>query len=74
MLIPFLRRCGRFLKCERAVSALEYAVLAGVVLAGVGAAIIAFVADVDTAIGNLGDAIEAGSDTMDEADLSDATP
>ena len=46
MLIPFMRRCGRFLRCERAVSALEYAVLAGVVIAGVGAAIAAFTGNI----------------------------
>ena len=70
MLIPFLRRCGRFLACERAVSALEYAVLAGVVLAGVGAAIIAFTGNVTDAIESLGTTIESGADSLDEADLS----
>ena len=58
MIIPILRRCGRFLRCERAVSALEYAVLAGVVIAGIGAAIFTFSENIATAIGTLGDEIE----------------
>ena len=57
MFIRFLRRAGRFLSCERAVSTLEYAVLAGVVLAGVGTAIVAFTGDITTAINNLGDTV-----------------
>jgi len=71
MLIPFLRQCGRFLRCERAVSALEYAVLAGVVIAGVGAAIIAFTGDVTTAISGIGDAID---DTGTSAETLDMSP
>ena len=57
MLIPFMRRCGRFLHCERAVSALEYAILAGVVIAGVGAAIAAFSGNIADSIENIGKAI-----------------
>ena len=68
MIIPILRRCGRFLRCERAVSALEYAILAGVVLAGVGAAIVVFVGDVGDAIEDLGDQIETGAGTVDAED------
>ncbi|MCY3856676.1 MAG: hypothetical protein OXF78_10345 [Rhodospirillales bacterium] len=70
MLLPILRRCGRFLRCERAVSALEYAVLAGVVIAGVGVAIIAFTGDVATAIGQVGDAIDDTGTTAETLDMS----
>jgi len=65
MLLPFLRRCGRFLRCERAVSALEYAVLAGVVLAGVGVAIVTFTGDIATAITDLGDEVVVGAESVD---------
>ena len=58
MLLPILRRCGRFLRCERAVSALEYAILAGVVMAAVGTAIYAFSDNVADAIASLGGKIE----------------
>ena len=58
MLIPFMRRCGRFLRSERAVSALEYAVLAGVVIAGIGAAIVTFTGDLTTAMTNVGNAVK----------------
>ena len=57
MLIPFMRRCGRFLRCERAVSALEYAVLAGVVIAGVGAAVVTFTDSITGVIGTVGENI-----------------
>lgn len=70
MLIPFLRRCGRFLKCERAVSALEYAVLAGVVLAGVGAAIVVFTGDIADSIEDLGDEIVTATETVDTGDAN----
>ena len=71
MLIPLLRRCGRFLRCERAVSALEYAVLAGVVIAGIGAAIVTFTGDLTTAIENVGDAVGT-TDVDDVGNLSPA--
>ena len=73
MLLPILRRCGRFLRCERAVSALEYAILAGVVLAGVGAAIVVFVGNVGTAIEDLGDEVAQGAGTT-QAEDTDLTP
>lgn len=57
MLISLLRRSGRFLRCERAVSALEYAVMAGVVIAGVGAAIVAFTTDLGNAITGMGSTV-----------------
>ncbi len=72
MLIPFMRRCGRFLRSERAVSALEYAVLAGVVVAGVGTAIITFSESIGKALDNIGTSIE----TLDVEDpgVINATP
>ncbi len=70
MLISLLRRSGRFLRCERAVSALEYAVLAGVVIAGVGGAIIAFTDDISTAMTSLGTAVETTAATAPTGDLS----
>ncbi len=57
MLISSLRRSGRFLRSERAVSALEYAVMAGVVIAGVGTAIVAFTGDLTTAIDNMSNTV-----------------
>ena len=70
MLIPFMRHCGRFLRCERAVSALEYAVLAGVVIAGVGAAIFTFSETIATSIGTLGTKISTGVGTANKVDLN----
>ena len=73
MLIPFMRRCGRFLRSERAVSALEYAVLAGVVIAGVGAAIVTFSENVADGIKAIGTSkVETGAGTTTAPSL--ATP
>ena len=65
MLLPMLRRCGRFLRCERGVSALEYAILAGVVLSVVGVAIFTFSSSISDAIKGLGTEIEAGAGKID---------
>lgn len=56
-LIPFLRRCGRFFSCGEAVSALEYAILAGVIVAGVGVATMTFSGSIEKAIANIGTSI-----------------
>lgn len=51
------RRIRRFTKANEAVSALEYAILVGVITIGVGAAIAAFSKDVSDAIAAIGDGI-----------------
>ena len=48
------RRLRRFLKADEAVSALEYAVLVGVVVIGVGAAIATFTDTIQAAIADIG--------------------
>ena len=51
-----VRRClRRFLGARRAVSALEYAILVGVIVAGVGGALIAFSDSTETALSNIGE-------------------
>ena len=45
-----LRFLGRFVRAQEAVSALEYAIIVGVVVAGVGGALAAFTGDVEDAI------------------------
>jgi len=65
MLLPFMRRCGRFIRCERAVSALEYAILAAVIIGGIGTAIAAFSNSMNTSIDTLATSIGTG---MGEAD------
>ena len=70
MLIPFMRRCGRFLRSERAVSALEYAVLAGVVIAGIGTAIAAFSEQIAGSIGGLGTQISDGVNDVEAPTLT----
>jgi len=60
------RRLRCFFRDNEAVSALEYAVLAGVVVAGMGAAVVSFETE-------LTDAIEAVSTNLDgNTDVTDA--
>lgn len=48
----------RFVRANEAVSALEYAILVGVIAMGVGAAIVAFGGDIKTAMTNIGNKID----------------
>ena len=49
----------RFVRANEAVSALEYAILVGVIAVAVGTAIFAFGGKIQTAINNLGTGVEA---------------
>ena len=51
------RRLRRFLESTRGVSAIEYALLVGLVAVAVGAAIVAFSGDLQTTIANIGDQV-----------------
>ncbi len=44
------RRMGRYLRCTRGVAAMEYAIIVGVVVVGVGAAAVAFQTEITTFI------------------------
>ena len=48
------RRLRRFLKANEAVSALEYAILVGVVTIAVGAALVTFSGNITTALTDIG--------------------
>ena len=64
------RRLRRFLKADEAVSALEYAVLVGVVVVGVGGAVMAFSESVQNAIADVGAKVEETGGTAESVDLS----
>ena len=66
--LPFLRR---FAKAREAVSALEYAILVGIIVAAVAGALVAFSGNVEKAVKGIGTKIEA---TKDSADTPDLTP
>ena len=68
------RRLRRFLKADEAVSALEYAVLVGVVVVGVGGAIFAFSESVENAIADVGAAVEKTGDKAQSIDLTTGDP
>ena len=67
------RRLRRFLKANEAVSALEYAVLVGVVVVGVGGAVFAFSDSVEKAIGDIGNEVKATGGTAEKLDMSDGS-
>ena len=54
MVKNILRFLGRFVRANKAVSALEYAILVGVIVAGVGAALATFSTDIQTALTGIG--------------------
>ena len=58
------RRFRRFAKANEAVSALEYAILVGVVTIAVGAALLAFSGQIATAIEDIGDGVEVTGDSL----------
>ena len=68
------RRLRRFLKADEAVSALEYAVLVGVVVVGVGTAIFAFSDSVEKAIADVGTAVEKTGNKAQSIDLATGQP
>ena len=62
------RRFRRFLRATEAVSALEYAILVGVVTVAIGAAVTTFSTDLQNVIEGLGD------DVVTRGNLADVTP
>ena len=60
------RRFRRFLRANEAVSALEYAILVGIIAVGIGAALLIFE-------GNISDAIEAVGGRVTAAETGIAT-
>lgn len=50
---PATRLFRRFARDNRAVSALEYAILVGVITAGIGAAVATFMGDITTVINTI---------------------
>ncbi len=68
-----MRAVARFAREKAAVSALEYAIVVSVVVAGVGGAVWAFSGSVETAIGDIGTAVEATANTAPTGTLQQPT-
>ena len=65
-----LRAVARFTRAKEGVSAMEYAIVVGIVVAGVGGAVWAFTGDVETAVGTIGDKVTEGASTMPAGSLA----
>ena len=65
-----LQVLARFTRAKEAVSAMEYAIVVAIVAAGVGGAVWAFTGDVETAIGEIGDAVVDTAKTAPSGPLS----
>ena len=63
------RRLRRFSKANEAVSALEYAILVGVIAVGIGAALMAFEGNLATAIGLIGADVVTTATSVDTTSL-----
>ena len=58
MIVKNILRClRRFFRAQEAVSALEYAVLVGVIIAGIGGALLAFSGNITTALNAIGNQV-----------------
>ena len=57
MMDNILRFLRRFIRAREAVSALEYAILVGVIVAGVGAALVTFSDSIEGALGKIGTSV-----------------
>ena len=55
------RRFRRFLRANEAVSALEYAILVGVIAVGIAAALAAFESQIETALTTIGNTVKTTS-------------
>ena len=64
------RRFRRFLRATEAVSALEYAILVGVVTVAIGAAVATFADDLQAVIEGIGDKVVSAGNTVDTGDLT----
>lgn len=64
-----LRVLGRFVRAQEAVSALEYAIIVGVVVAGVGGALAMFTGDVEDAIEGIAADVKTTTDTVSTGNL-----
>jgi len=65
-----LRVLGRFVRAQEAVSALEYAIIVGVVVAGVGGALAAFTGDVEDVIEGIATDVATTTDTVSTGNLA----
>jgi len=69
-----LRAVARFTRAKEGVSAMEYAIVVGIVVAGVGGAVWAFTDDVEDAIQIVGTNLETTAGTAPTSGLAQPTP
>ena len=60
------RRIRRFIRATKAVSALEYAILVGIITIAVGAAIATFSKDISDAVAAIGTGLDETVKTVDD--------
>ena len=65
------RRLRRFVRANEAVSALEYAVLVGVIVVGVGGAIVLFSDQIEAAIAAIGADVTDTANSLEAGTLND---
>ena len=68
------RRLRRFVRANEAVSALEYAILVGVITIAVGAALVAFSENITDAIAQIGGGLDSTVDTLSSGDDINPNP
>ena len=68
------RHIRRFLKANEAVSALEYAILVGVITVGVGVALVTFSGNIADAITDIGAGLQTTTGTIEQGEDINPTP
>ncbi|MCY4548245.1 MAG: hypothetical protein OXC28_07745 [Defluviicoccus sp.] len=63
------RRFRRFARANEAVSALEYAILVGVITVGVGVALLTFSTAIQEAIKGVGDGVKSTTSKLDGKEI-----
>ena len=61
------RRLRHFLTASEAVSALEYAILVGIITVGIGAAVAVFSQDVQQVIADIGDSVQTRDELVEDS-------
>ena len=64
------RRFRRFMRVRDAVSALEYAILVGVIAVGIGGALVLFKGNITQAIDDIGDVVSDMPGSLQAPDLT----
>ncbi|MDE0058717.1 MAG: hypothetical protein OXI22_00750 [Defluviicoccus sp.] len=71
MIERYTQNFRRFLRASEAVSALEYALLVGIITVAIGAAVAQFGTDIENTIASIGDRVETRENLVEQNTAGD---